>query len=82
MLKACGVISKHSVLKLVHMRKIANHVNLQMITLKVDSAYAEFILDMQAACLYYTQPLNNGIFTACEYSFETNPFCNAYEKNG
>ena len=26
------------------------------------------------ADLYYTLPLNNGIFTTFEYSFETNPF--------
>ena len=25
----------------------------------------------------YVQPLNNGIFTACEYSLETNPFGHA-----
>ena len=25
--------------------------------------------------LYYTQPLKKGKFAACEYSFETNPFC-------
>ena len=84
-LKTCGVISKPSVLELVLMRKIANHAKsqllfLQMITLKVDSACSEFILGMQTACLRYAQPLNNGIFTACEYSLETNPFCQAYEK--
>ena len=53
-LKDCEVISKPSVLELVHVRKIAHHAKSQllfqqMITLKVDSAYAEFILVMQTA---------------------------------
>ena len=30
--------------------------------------------------LYYTQPLKKGKFAACEYSFETNPFCHASAK--
>ena len=29
---------------------------------------------LQKAGLCYAQPLHNGIFTACEYSFETNPY--------
>ena len=29
-------------------------------------------MGLQTAGLCYEQPLNNGIFTACEYSFETN----------
>ena len=34
---------------------------------------------MQTAVLCYTQPLNNGIFTAYEYFFfEFTPFCHAY----
>ena len=35
---------------------------------------------LQTAGLCYAQPLNNCIFTACEYSFETNPFCHATTK--
>ena len=38
-----------------------------MSLLKVDSAYARYILSMQTAVLCYTQPLNNGVFTAYEY---------------
>ena len=34
---------------------------------------------MQIARLCYAQPLNNGINTACEYSFEKNPFCHTYK---
>ena len=30
-------------------------------------------MGLQTAGLCYAQPLNNGIFTACEYSFEANP---------
>ena len=30
--------------------------------------------------LCYAQPLNNCIFTTCEYSFETNPFCHTSTK--
>ena len=30
--------------------------------------------------LYYTQPLKKGKFAACDYSFETNPFCHASAK--
>ena len=48
---------------------------LLMIMLKVDSEYAGYILSMHTAKLLYTQPLNNCIYTPCEYSFERNPFC-------
>ena len=30
--------------------------------------------------LYYTQPLKKGKFAACDYSFETNPFCHTSAK--
>ena len=36
-------------------------------------------MGLQTADLYYAQPLNNGIFTACEYNFERNTFCRLYE---
>ena len=48
---------------------------LQMTMLKIDSEYAGYILSMHTAKLCYTQPLNNGIYTPCEYSFEMNHFC-------
>ena len=77
------VISKPSVLEHVHKRKIVCNAKskllyLQMTMLKVDSAYAPFILSMQTAELCYTQPLNTFIFIACKYSFETNPFYEIY----
>ena len=50
---------------------------LQMIMLKVDSEYARYILSVHTARFNYTQPLNNNIYTPCEYSFEMNPFCHA-----
>ena len=53
-------MSRHAKSQLLH---------LQMIMLKVASAYAGSNLSMQMAELCYTQLLNNGIFTACEYSF-------------
>ena len=63
------------------MRKMARHVisqllHLQMIML-VDSEYARYILSLYMAELCYKQQLNNSIYTSCEYSFETNPFCHA-----
>ena len=53
---------------------------LQMIMLIVDSEYARYILSLLTAGLCYKQPLNNCIYTPCEYSFETNPFCHASMK--
>ena len=44
---------------------------LQMIMLIVDSEYARYILSLHTAGLCYKQPLNNCIYTPCEYSFET-----------
>ena len=63
------------------MRKIACHalsqlLLLQMIMLKLESVF----YGLQTAGLCYAQPLNKGIFTACEYSFEMNPFCHASTK--
>ena len=37
-------------------------------------------MGLQTAGLCYAQPLNNGIYTACEYSFKTNPLCHASTK--
>ena len=37
-------------------------------------------MGLQTAGLCYAQPLNNSIFTTCEYSFEKNPFCHASTK--
>ena len=37
-------------------------------------------MGLQTARLCYEQPLNKDIFTACENSFETNPFCHASMK--
>ena len=67
------------------MRKMARHVIslllcLQMIMLIVDSEYARYILSLHTAGLCYKQPLNNCIYSPCEYSFETNPFCHASAK--
>ena len=67
------------------MRKMARHVIsqllcLQMIMLIVGSEYARYILSLHTAGLCYKQPLNNYIYTPCEYSFETNPFCHASKK--
>ena len=67
------------------MRKMARHMipqllYLQMIMLIVDSEYARYILSLHTAGLCYKQPLNNCIYTPCEYSFETNPLCNASTK--
>ena len=53
---------------------------LQIIMLIVDSEYARYILSLHKAGLCYKQPLNNCIYTACKYSFETNPFCHASTK--
>ena len=68
----------------MHKRKMACRAKsqlmyLQMIMLKVDSEDARYILSVHTARLNYTQPLNNSIYTHCEYSFEMNPFCHAYE---
>ena len=38
-----------------------------MSLLKVDSAYARYILSMQTADLCHAQPLNNVVYTAYEY---------------
>ena len=67
------------------MRKMARHVisqllYLQMIMFIVDPEYARYILSLHTAGLCYKQPLNSGMYTACEYSFETNPFCHASTK--
>ena len=67
------------------MRKMARHVisqlmYLQMIMLIVDSEYARYILSLHRAGLCYKQPLNNCIYTPCEYSFETSPFCHTSTK--
>ena len=67
------------------MRKKARHaisqlLYLQMITLIVNSEYALCILSLHTAVLCYKKPLNNCIYTPCEYSFETNPFCHASTK--
>ena len=42
---------------------------------KIDCVSAQQSVKTQKAGLHvcYTQPLNNGIFIACEYSFEVNP---------
>ena len=37
-------------------------------------------MGLQTAGVCYAHRLNNGIFTACEYSFEKNPFCHASTK--
>ena len=67
------------------MRKMARHVisqllYVQMIMLIVDSVYARYILSLHTAGLCYEQPLNNCMYTPCEYSFERNPFCHASTK--
>ena len=67
------------------MRKMARHVisqllYLQMIMFIVASGYAQYILSLHTAGLCYKHPLNNCIYTPCEYSFETNPFCHASMK--
>ena len=67
------------------MRKMARHVIsqllcLQMIMLIVDSEYARYIMSLHTAGLCYKQPLNNCIYTPCEYSLKTNPFCHASTK--
>ena len=69
----------------MHKRKMARHAKsqplyLQMVMLKVDSEIARYILSMHTARFNYTQPLNNSIYTPCEYSFEMNPFCHASTK--
>ena len=51
----------------VRKRKMACHAKShllypQMIMLKVNSEYAQYILSMQTARLCYTQPLNKGIY--------------------
>ena len=67
------------------MRKMAQHaishlLYLQLIMLIVDSEYARYIQSLFTAGLSYKQSLNNCIYTPCEYSFETNPFCHAPTK--
>ena len=67
------------------MRKKARHaisqlLYLQMIMLIVNSEYALCILSLHTAVLCYKKPLNNCIYTPCEYSFETNPVCHASTK--
>ena len=67
------------------MRKMARHVisqllYLQMIMFIVEPEYARYILSLHTAGLCYKQPLNNCIYTPCEHSFETNPFCHASTK--
>ena len=67
------------------MRKMARHaisqrLYLQMIMYIVEYAYARCILSLHTAGLCYKQPLTNCIYTQCEYSFETNPFCHASTK--
>ena len=37
-------------------------------------------MGLQTAGLCYAQPLNNGLFTVGEYSFETSHFCHASAK--
>ena len=69
----------------MHKRKMARHVisqllYLQIIMLIVDSEYAQYILSLHTAGLCYKQPLNNCIYTACEYYFETNLFSHASTK--
>ena len=59
---------------------ISQLLNLQMIMLIVDSEYARYILSLHTAGLCYKQPLNNCIYTSCEYSLETNPFCHTSTK--
>ena len=53
---------------------------LQIVKFIVDSEYARYILSLHTAGLCHKQPLNNCIYTAWEYSFETNPFCHASTK--
>ena len=67
------------------MRKMVRNVMsqllyLQLIMLIVDSEYARYILSLHTAVLCYKQTLNNCLYTPCEYSFETNPFCHAHMK--
>ena len=59
---------------------ISQLLYLQIIMLIVGSEYARYILSLHTAGLCYKQPLNNGIYTACEYSFEANPFYHASTK--
>ena len=59
---------------------ISQLLYLQIIMLIVDSEYVRYILSIHTAGLCYKQPLNNGIYTACIYSFETNPLCHASTK--
>ena len=60
---------------------ISQLLYLQMIMLTVYSEYARYILSLYTVGLCYLQTLNNCIYTPCEYSFETNPFCHASAKN-
>ena len=67
------------------MRKKARHaisqlLYLQMIMLIVNSEYALCIPSLHTTVLCYKKPLNNCIYTPCDYSFETNPFCHASTK--
>ena len=67
------------------MRKMARHsisqrLYLQMIMYIVDSEYARYTLSLHTAGICYKQPLTNCIYTPCEYSFETNPFCHTSTK--
>ena len=59
---------------------ISQLLYLQITMLIVDSEYARYILSLHMTGLCYKQPLNNGIYTACEWSFETNLFCHASTK--
>ena len=56
----------------MHRGETARHAKtqplfLQMSLLEVDSAYEWSIMFMQTAVLWLKQPLNNSIFTVCEY---------------
>ena len=66
----------------MHKRKIVCHSKFQLPVSINDHAQSRFCICMvnseyATAGLCYTQPLNNNLFTACEYYFETNPFCHA-----
>ena len=67
------------------MRKIARHaisqlLHLQIVMLIIGCEYARYILSLHTTGLCYKQPLSNCIYAACEYPFETNPFCHASTK--
>ena len=48
---------------------ISQLLTLQIVMLIVDSEYARYILSLHTAGLCYKQPLDNCIYTACEYFF-------------